>query len=362
MEDLKALARYTGPGVTIQVPGYRPGTTGGARLARLRQVTQAAHEGLRKLNLSEEADQVASALDELIETLPVESGGPGMTLFCAPRFEAAYETAEVQAQEVTIGSRFHLVPFLAAAQAPQDFYILGISRKKLRFFHYSHARCQELPLPAGVPASLAAAGGFDKPDHTQEGRSAGGPSVGSMRGVQFGTSSDHDSDAEYLRHFFEQLDKGLKDTLKGVPLFLAGVQEELSLYRKAAKHAEFLSDEWHGNVEHAAMEDIAKRAQAAALHEYREASERAVKALPEITQKITGDTEELLEAAQAGRVRQIFVAEDARMARPNVGGIYVGEDTINAAVVEGLRTGAEIFSVPDKEIPGIGPIAAVLRY
>ena len=98
------------------------------------------------------------------------------------------------------------------------------------------------------------------------------------------------------------------------------------------------------------------------MREYRLACERAVKALPEIASKIEGDPEQALKAAEAGRVHQVFVAEDARMARANVAGIYLGEDMINAAVVEGLRTGADVFSIPGKEIAGSGPIAAVLRY
>jgi hypothetical protein len=361
-EDLKALARYTGPCVTIQIPGYRPGTNGGSRSSHLRQVTQAAVDGLRKLNLPEDAEQVAAALDNLIQTLPLESGGPGMLLFCAPRFEVAYEAPGAQTEEVTVGSRFHIVPHLTAAQAPQDFHVLGISRNHLRLFHYSHGECQEIPLPASVPVSLAAAGGFDKPDHTQESRSSAGPSVGAMRGIRFGTASDHDSDAEYLRHFFEQIDRGLKDTLNGMPLFLAGVQQELALYRKAAKHANILNEEWYGNIEHASVEEVAHHAGDAALREYERECAHAVKSLPRTSRKITGDPGQVLKAAQAGRVRQIFVAEEARMVPANVPGIYVGEDMVNAAVVEGLRTGAEVFPVPGKEIEGMGPIAAVLRY
>jgi hypothetical protein len=362
MEDLRALARYHGPCVTIQLPSYHPGAGSGTRLAHLRQLTQAAADGLRKLNWPEKADLVVAAIENLLTSLPLESGGPAITLFCAPRFEAAYATPGISTEEVTVGSRFHLLPQLIAAQAPQDFHVLGISQKHLRLLRYHQGRCEEMPLPASVPASLAAAGGFDKPDHTQESRSAGGPSVGGMRGVRFGTSSDHDSEGEYLRHFFEQVDKGLKETVDGAPLFLAGVQEELAPYRKAAKHAHILAAEYHGNVEHASLDTLAQAAAAAAVREYREASERALDSLPEIAQKITGDPEEVLQAAQAGRVRQIFVAEGAHMARANVAGIYLGEDMINAAVVEGLRTGADIFSLPGNEIKGVGPIAAVLRF
>jgi hypothetical protein len=362
LEDLKALARYTGPCVTIQIPSHHPGTGEGSRFAHLRQLTQTAAESLRKINRVDEAAQVATALEHLIGTLPLQSGGPGITLFCAPHFEAAYPTPGVSKEEVTVGSHFHLVPYLAAAQAPHDFFVLGINQKRLRLFRYRHGECQELPWPESVPRSLNEAGGFDKPDHAQENRHSAGPSVGGMRGVRFGTSSDHDSEAEYLRHFFEQVDKGLKPTLGGAPLFLAGVQEEVALYRKTAKQTDILSEECHGNIDRASTDEVARHAAAAAIREYRALSQEALTALPEITLKLAGDPEEILKAARDGRVRQIFVAENTHMARANVTGIYVGEDMVNAAVVEALRTGAEIFSTPGNEIQGVGPIAAVLRF
>ncbi len=362
IDDLKGLARYTGPCVTIQIPGYRPGSGGPTRLAHLRQLTHTAAAALRKISRPDEAAEVAEALERLTQTLPLETGGPGVTLFCAPHFDAAYLTPTVSKEEVMIGSHFHLVPQLSAALAPQEFFVLGISQNLLRLFRYRHGQCEELPLPAGVPANLADAGAFDKPDHTQESRSPVGPSSGAMRNMRFGTSSDHDSQAEYLRHFFEQVDRGLKQTLHGAPLFLAGVQEEVSLYRKAAKYAHILGVECHGNIDHASPDDVARHAAAAVIREYRATTEKALTALPGISQKLTGDPEEILKAAQAGRVRQLFVAEDAHITRAHVDGIYAGEDMLNAAIVEGLRTGAEIFAVPGNEIPGVGPIAAVVRF
>lgn len=368
IEDLKALARYDGPCVSIRLPAFRPGAGTGSRLAHLRQLAQTAADGLRKLNWPTEADQVVACLENLTHTLPLDSGGPGLTIFCSPRFEAAYqmppgvETPVVDAGEVAIGSRFYLVPHLATAQAPQDFFVLGISRNRVRLLRYRDGHCEELPLPPSVPPNLDAAGAFDKPDHMQEARSYGGPSVGAMRGVRFGTSSDHDSEAEYLRHFFTQIDQGLISTLNGAPLFLAGVEEELALYRKVAKHAQILNEECHGNIEHTSRESIAQHAAAAALREYRQASQRALEALPEIAHKITGSPEMVLKFAQEGRVRQILVAENAHMPRANGNGVYAGEDMVNAAVVEGLRTGAVIFSIPGDELAGIGPIAAILRF
>jgi release factor family 3 len=351
IDELKALARQSGPCITIQVPAYQPGAGGGSRQANLRQLTHTAVEELGKLDRPGEAALAAAALENLIATLPIERGGPGMTLFCAPGFEAAYETPGVR-EEVTVGDYFYLVPQLTNALAPQDFFILGISQKHLRLFHYQYGRCAELPLPAAVPASLEVAGSFDKPDHTLEGRSAGGPSLGAMRGVRFSVSGEHDSEAEYMRHFFEAVDKGLKETLQGASLFLAGVHEEIGLYRKVAKYAHIFEAECHGNAEHSSLDQITKHAAAGALREYRGTSERALHNLNEARNKVI-EPNQVLEAATSGRVRQLFVAEDPQPTQ---------RDVLNAAVVEAIRTGSEVFSFAGADVKGFGPLAALFRY
>jgi hypothetical protein len=356
IEDLKLLSRHTGPCVTVSVPGYQPGAGAGTRHAHLRQLTQTAVEWLRQLNRPE-ASGVVTALENLIGTLDHVHGGPGITLFCAPGFTAAYETPGVHADAVTVGDRFDLLPFVAAAQTPSHFFVLGISRNKIRLFHYSTGRAEELALPVAVPVSLEDAGAFDEPEHTMDSHSPAGPSVGGLRGVRFASSGDQDSNAVYLRHFFGLVDRGLKETLKGEPLFLAGVQEELSVYRKTAKYPHILESECHGNPEHLSLDQIAKHATAAAMREYSLAADRELQALPQVREKIAGDPGAVFKAANEGRVRQIFVAEEARQAGEGAAG-----DLINGAVVEGLRTGAEIFAYPGRELPGMGSIAAVLRY
>jgi len=350
MDDLKLLARHTGPCVTVSIPGYQPGAGGGSRHAHLRHLAQTAADQLGHLNRPE-TGEMAAALDLIAGTLDNGHGGPGVTLFCAPGFTASYETPGVRADAVIVGDRFDLLPLLTAAMIPSRFFVLGVSRNRLRLFRYADGHVEELALPAAVPPSLEAASAFDEPEHTMDSHSAAGPSVGGLRGVRFASSGDRDSDAVHLRHFFGLVDRGLKETLNGEPLFLAGVQEELSLYRKTAKYSHIFESECHGNAEHASLDQVARHAAAGAMREYRLAAERALKALPEIRDKIAGDADGVFIAANEGRVRQIFVAEEG-----------APEETINAAVVEGLRTGADVFAYPGKELPGFGAIAAVLRY
>ncbi len=100
------------------------------------------------------------------------------------------------------------------------------------------------------------------------------------------------------------------------------------------------------------MDQVTKHAAAGAIREYRTICERVLQSVSEIRNKVL-EPKLVIETAEAGRVRQIFVTEDAQP-----------EDKVmlNRAVVEGLRTGAEILGFAGPNLPGFGSIAAVLRY
>jgi hypothetical protein len=362
LEELRALARREGPCLTAQVPAYQPGAGGGSRHAHLRQLTQNVLDRLRAMNRTPEIKAVETSFENLVAALDDGSGGPALTMFCAPGFEAVYETPHVRDDHFMIGSRFRLSHVAGYALEPKEFFILGLSKKKIRLYRYEHGRCEEVTLPAQVPESLEAAGGFDKPDHDLENRSSGGPGAGSMKGVRFSTLSDEEASPEYMHHFWVLVDKGLRDVLKGQPLLLAGVREELVEYRRAAKHSPIFEAEFNGNADRLSTDELAQKAREAARREYQRKCEDAINGLQEVRDKIVGDVREILRAAREGRVWQFFAAEGARLAGDPSAGVFHGEDLVNAALVEALRTSAEIYMFPGGDIPGVGIVAARLRY
>jgi release factor family 3 len=365
-QELTQLARREGPCITIQLPDVHPGAAAGSRPAYLRQLTHEAAEGLRNLNRSLQGNGLAGSLEQLGALLDdSDHGGPGITLLASPGDEVVYQTPGVASERLTIASRFHVLPLLAAALAPQEFYILGLSKKQVRLWHYSHGTCEERELPPAVPANLEAAGGYSPPDHALKNHTAAGPS-GTMRGRRFGTSSDRDSGGQHEHHFFGLIAKGLKETVDGAPVFLIGVREELAEFRRAAKQFRIFAGEWHTSPQYCSLAEVRARACDAAMSEYLRAGQHALQSLPEVREKMMGEPEGILKAAAKGRVRCLFVAQGARapasQAQAHADGLYPGEDLLNAATVETLRTGGEVFTIPGETLPGAVPIAAVLRY
>jgi hypothetical protein len=348
--ELTTLAKAQGPCVTIRVPDFHPGAGGPTRSVLLRQLTQNAATQLRDMHKSQEAEKVITSLEQLASISEAAHGGPGFTLFVSPDTTEVFRTPGVH-EHTAVGECFDLLAHVAPASAPPVIYALGVSKKQIRFWKIDEDAAEELPLPPGVPESLAEAAALDQPDHNLESRASAGPSAGGIHGVRFGTSTDRDTDADYLHNFLTQVHRGVKAAVKGVPVFLVGVKEELAEYRKAAKGNGVLEMEWHNTPERCAADQLAARAREAAQARYRMAAESTLKGLPETTHHLTGNLEAITQAAKDGRVHKLVVAENA-----------VAGAALNQAVVEALRTGAEVAALPVADLPQIGIAGAILRY
>lgn len=350
--ELTMLAKAAGPCVTIRVPDSHPGAPEGSRGVLLRQLTQNAATQLREMHRTPEVDRVITSLEQLAAIDETTHGGPGFTLFCSPASLDAYRTPGVR-EHVSVGEHFELLPHVAAATAPPVVYALGISMKRVRFWRVADGAAEELPVPLDVPESLEAAGGYDKPDHTLENRSSAGPSSGGAnRGIgniRFGNTTDRD--AEHMHTFLAHLHRGIKAAVKGAPIFLIGVKEELAEFRKIAKGHGILEAECHAAPELCAADQVAAHVQKAAISHYRNAGEAALETLLEAKHHLSGNLEAITKAAKEGRVHKLVVAENTAQA-----------SQANAAVVEALRTGADIMSLPGEQLAGVGIAGAILRY
>lgn len=360
---MKFLAGRTGPCITIVVPAHHPGAQEGSRRALVHSLVRAAGERMTRGNLASRAAELLAPLEEIARESGVETGGAGFVIFRSPEYTARYylpahHLGEGPVEKAVVADHFYLTPFLTESFAPHDFFILALSRKHLRLFRYLNGECRELPLPAAVPPSLEAAGGFDRPDHALENRSSAGPSTGAMRGVHFGTLSDREAAPEYLHNFFLLVDRGLKPVLEGKPLLLMGVHEQVAAYRRAARYPHILTHDYLGNVELHPPSDIAPLAAEACRAHYQSLAERAFAEFREMPDRgrTLADVPDVLEAARGGRVHRLCVRTGAQIAGPD------GQDLTNAAVAETLRAGGEVFMVPRDKMPADRPLAAILRY
>lgn len=370
---IRLLAECKGPCVTMLIPEHHPGAQAVSRKTLVRGLIQSAARQLTEGQAVEgkfkaHAGDLLEPIEAIARDEETVAGGGGFAIFRSPRFLEVFDLPDWRTEKLAVASHLDLAPLAGRAFVPQDFFILGISRKRLRLFRYRSGICEEVPLPAKVPASVESAGAFDAPDHDLENRHAAGPSTGTMKGVLFGTGSGRETAVEYLYNFCGLVDQGLKETLAGGPLLLAGVHEEIAAYRRAAKYPQILESEISGNIEFSPVGEIAQHAAAAARDHYLRAGQRVLAEAREMPDRgrVMDDPHEVLRAAAAGRVHRICVREGTEIRgrmEPELDSVHAAtEDLVNAAVVETLRNSGEVFMLPADLMPAAHPLVAILRY
>lgn len=194
------------------------------------------------------------------------------------------------------------------------------------------------------------------PDHVLDNWSAGGPSVGRMKGVVFGTNSDRERHEEYLRHFFKEVDKGVKRILQGRagPLILAGVEEEVALYRHVNSYPRVVEqavlgspDGFEPNELHDRAVEIAREIQPPLLQK---ALERAKQF--QGTKRAPSNVEEIAQRADEGRVADLLLSDDQG---PQ-------EDLLNLTAVRTIQHRGQAFAVKKSILPLETDAVAVLRF
>ncbi len=363
---MKALAELSGPFITAIVPDHHPGAPEGSRQAVIESFIKAAAERLAGTSLAAQAAELLAPLKEMAREESISSGGPGLAIFRSPDVARWYR-APGHAAQLVIASHPYLAPFIEDAFVPNDIFVLGLSTKKLRLFRCVNGECTELELPPGVPVSFAETE-FNYPDLEVEGRSAVGPSAGNLRALRFGTAADRESEDEHRHTYLVTVDRGLKPVVGDKPLLLMGIHEEIQAFRRAAKHAQLFGVGVDGNPSFLTPAEIAVRTREAAQAEYRN---RAVSVLAEFREmkeraRTLKDIRGVLRAATDGRIHRLCVRKNTQF----TGALQRGanpanipdQDLVNAAVAETLRTGGEVFELPQDQMSAEEPVAAILRY
>ncbi len=204
-------------------------------------------------------------------------------------------------------------------------------------------------------------------------RSAAGPSTGSMPGVQFGTGSGRETQHAYLHDFYRTVDRGVNELLRAnhSPLILAGVDEDVAIYRSISTYANLVEQGMHGSPGAAVTStQILRQAHDIALFscQRRRALEMAAAKERLSPGRFSAHLDTILRAAVEGRVSDLYLDENARKMGTFDGRVFGGrsnwhdEDLLNVAAVETLLRSGAVYSMPTHLMPAGAVAVASFRY
>ena len=377
--DLNLLAGRDGPCVSIYLPTHRAGNGTQENLIRFKNLLRRAEqeleaEGVRPAEARRLLEPATQLQDE---ALFWREPGDGLAVFVAEEFLHAWRLPATFEELVVVGRRFHLKPLLPLLIGQGRYHLLALSLKRVRLFEGRRSGLRELPLPAGVPASLEEALQYDNPEksiqfHTETSAMKGGRRAALYHGQGIGKEEEKNR----ILRFFWKVDAGLAPFSQRdrTPLVLAGVGYLQPIYREASSFPFIIDEGVEGNPDAMTIDELHRRSWAILEPRRENALEAASSLYLEARAKgrALEDLPDVVRAAVGGRVDLLFVTLDHKVwgtldsstlsvvvhERPEPG----DEDLLDRAALETLGKGGSVYAVPSEKLPGQTPIAALLRY
>lgn len=376
-EELRAIVSASGPCVTIQLLLESLPTGQNRTRDRVKKAIREAEEQLRSRSISDERiEGLLDGLQEIADDLELRRDRRNLVILRSPEVALYFLMSGSMPDCVRTGEHFYVEPLVRQQREEnRTFFMLTLSQKLIRLVRSNGREFVEVDLPASLPRNLEDFMQTKPPDHRLSGRSTAGPSTGSMNGVSFTTLADREAKGAYLSNFFRAIDRGVREALNhgGAPLLLAGVDYEVSLYRKVNTYPHLAENDLIGapgepdaEFHTRASEVIQSSFDApvnALLSEFANLSG---------TPRTSTSTKEIVTALSDGRVSHLFVAECTdqpglfdeetykvrahRQAEPG------DEDLVNLAAVQALLTSSEIFYLPRNKMPHGAQLAALFRF
>jgi Bacterial archaeo-eukaryotic release factor family 11 len=329
---------------------------------KLRNLSEAALGQLRDAGIANRA--VAAIEEELGDLVDDEviwrNQARSLAAFVTPEFLFTFRLPNRLLSNFEVSDRFHLKPLLRAVTFPQVAFVLALARGSVRVIEVSaDDPPSEIKLPDMPSDAASAAGRSSLADRAPTRRIQG------AEGLKI-----------RLRQYARQIDQAMRPFLNGldVPLILAATEPLESIFRSMNSYPHLAATGIAGNPERTPDAELAASARGVLDALYAE----QLRATHELFERRSADGRALLDvgdvarAATYGAVDTVFV--DIDQVVPGTideqsGAVSLASTSTSDryGVVDEIarRTwlaGGTVLAVRSEDIPGKGPVAAILRY
>lgn len=322
------LEKPEGPAVSIYLPTSRSSSRAEEDRLRFRAALERAREMLAEEGAG--GDEKAALEEELSELDPLARDpefwryqAHGLALFVAKGFRRMYRVPTELPELAVVAPTFHTRPLMEHLQAPDRYWVLGLSQKKVRLWEGTAGGASPMDL-AGLPRDLMDALGYEferDPEivhrRRRDGLSRHMAGRGGRSPVFHGHGTEKEETDADLRRFFKKVDEGLQQLLKDEigPVVLAAVEEYHPLYRAVSGLDNLAGEEISANVSEWSADRIHDEAWPIAKEEALEKVDRALELWENSYGRGKGemDLANLARLAVAGRIRLLLTERDRRI-------------------------------------------------
>lgn len=297
----------------------------------------------------------------------------GLAMFIAPERTWLFRLPVAFTELVVVTDAFHVKPLWPVVSGDDIFYLLALSRNRVRLLWADRFRVGEVDIPEIVPTSLAAALWFDDPERQLQHHSATRVGRGRVAVTFHGHGVPEEKGGEKLATFLHSVDGALRDLLDpDTPLILAGVAEISAVFRNLSGHPTIVKETIYGNPDELTAEELHEKATALMrplLEETRRSDAAGFLAAGDLALTAVPD---VVSAALMGRVAVLFLPIGIQTwGRVESNGLSIDvhdhrvpgdRDLLDLAGAQAWTAGGRVHAVVPGDVPGQGTVAARLRY
>lgn len=283
-----------------------------------------------------------------------------LAIFVTPESVRTFRLPSRLQSSVHVSDRFHIKPLLRAITFGQDAYVLAIGKGSVRLIEVSPDLPPHPVSVQGMPKDMADAIG--RRSHTERNRP--------------GRTGESTSENALMTRYARVVDEALRPVLSGHerPLIVAAAEPLASVYRAVSSYAFTASETLGGSADDTPDHVLASEARGVLdrLHAAQVADLATLFAERENQGRTTTDIANAARAATFGAIDTLFVDIDTTIpgtVDDETGAISLSEsnDAVTYGVVDeivsrALKSGARIVAARKDDVPGNGPLAAILRY
>jgi hypothetical protein len=257
-----------------------------------------------------------------------------------------FRTRDLIGQPIAaVGEHLRLRPLLALASKHLEFYILALQLNDTRIF-----KCTE---------QSSEAARFPKRDGAGYGGYSHDASESALRAEPV---HDRDHPDDHLRRFYREIDREVNALLRDghPPLVVVGTEHEVALFHRVTTYPACVEPGIRGLPSRLGDDELYRQSLELVRAAITGRSRRDLEKFDKEggTGHVSTDLREIVRAASAGAVEQLFLRES-----PAAGAAMEGDaDLLDTAAVHTLRHGGDVRTLPETSMPSGGPVYAVFRY
>jgi hypothetical protein len=327
----------------------------------LKNLAAAATEQLQAVGADRRAvSDVGESLDDLVEDDEFwAEQARSLAVFVSPPSLRTFRLPNRLASEVEVADRFYVKPLLRAVTFPQAAFVLSLAAGAVRLVEVTREGPPFTVDVPGLPSDAASA--------------AGKASIADRSPIRRLQGSE--GQKVRLRQYARKVDQALRGVLAGLelPLILAATEPLDAIYRSVSSYAHLVEIGIRGNPDERTDEELAAAARPL-LDELYERESSAIRDRFEARfskDRASGDVATVARAATYGAVDTLLVDIDEKLpgqVDEESGAVtFADDDAASYGVVDEiarrvLLSGGRVLALRKPDVPGGGPLAAILRY